>query len=230
MYIPPTVPRLKGGFTLLEVIAAMALITLVIGGVYGIADGAIRLGTSMSKARVAEMRISHFVSQWRDYLENMPPNVRLTAGLGKVARGAAGSLLIEGGSVPFAWSRQVRLADAVEFSVTKGKQPKSFCFVVRHLKKLERPTALESYSMIAELPLLEDLKAFQVQFYDANDKRWFADWDPQKRGYPPLFVKLNFAFLDDPREHEFTFWLANDLTAPVASSDQATPPPAVPKA
>lgn len=216
MYIHPTVRsvavRTAGqGFTLLEVIAALALISLVIGGVYGVADGALKVGTSMNKARIGEMRVSNFVHQWRDYLESVPPTIRLTSGLEKVRRGAAGNLLIEGGQVPFAWTPAVRLADAVEFAAVKGTEPKSLTLMVRHLKKLEKPTAMEDYELIAELPLLTGLREFKTQFYEPEDKRWYSSWDPRKRTKPPLFMKLEFSFLTDPRAHEFTFWIANDL-------------------
>ncbi|HRJ08713.1 MAG TPA: prepilin-type N-terminal cleavage/methylation domain-containing protein [Prosthecobacter sp.] len=199
------------GFTLLEVIMALGLITLILGGVYGIADGSLRLGASMSRARLMETRVSHFTMTWRDYLENLPPGIRLSAGLEKGARGSAGALLIEAGPAPFAWSQALALADAVEFAVVRGDREKSLTLLVRHLKRLEKPTPLENYQLMAELPLLQNLKTFRASYYDAGEKKWFASWDPDKRPAPPLFMRLNFAFLDDPREHELVFWIANDL-------------------
>lgn len=213
-------PGTAAGFTLLEVIAAMALIMVVIGGVYGVADGALKIGASMSKARVAEMRVSNFVNQWRDYLENVPPTIRLSSGLERAARGAAGTLLIEGGPAPFVWTREVRLADAVEFATVRGGDKKSFSLVVRHLKRLEKPTAMDAYEVVAELPILENLKEFRTQFYEPTEERWFGSWDPKKRPQPPLFMRLQFSFLNDPREHEFTFWIANDL-APLSEVPHA---------
>ncbi len=227
MFIHPSAPRRAAGFTLLEVIAAMALITLLIGGVYGIADGAIRLGTSMSRARLSETRLVNFTNAWRDYLETMPPGVRLSCGLEKATRGASGRLLIEGGSVPFAWTRQVRLADAVEFALVRGEEKGSLNLLVRHLKRLEKPTIMDAYEQICELPLLEGLKEFHWQFYDASEKRWYSSWDPDKHGGTPLFMRLRFQFLTEPREHEFTYWVANDLAAPAALTTAApgAPPP-----
>lgn len=221
MFTPPTARSLRArhqapqqGFTLLEVIAALALITLIIGGVYGVADGALKLGTSMNRARTVELRVSNFVHQWRDWLENVPPTVRLTSGLERARRGAAGTLLVEGGTAPFAWTSSVRLADAVELATVRGDEPKSLTLLVRHLKRLEKPTLLDTYEQIAELPLLTGLREFRTQFYSAPDKRWYSSWDPDKRGAPPLFMKLEFAFVNDPRLHEITFWIANDLAPP----------------
>jgi len=219
---PPVRSTVPQGFTLLEVIAALALISLIIGGVYGVADGALKLSTSMNKARIGEMRVSNFVNQWRDYLENVPPTIQLSSGLEKVTRGAAGKLLIEGSQVPFVWTPAVRLADAVEFATVKGDEKKSLTLMVRHLKRLEKPTALDDYEQIAELPILTGLKEFKTQFYDPDEKRWYSSWDPRKRPKPPLFMRLQFSFLTYPREHEFTFWIANDLQPLQASVSPQT--------
>lgn len=228
MCIRPKARSTAAGFTLLEVIIAMALITLLIGGVYGIANAAMRLGASMSKARLSETRLTNFTQAWRAYLESLPPGIRLTCGLQKVSRGAAGRLLIEGGEPPFAWTRAVRLADAVEFSVIKGAGPQSLALRVTHLKRLEKPTVMDAYEPIAELVLLEDLEEFRWEFYEAAKKRWFNSWDPEKHEAPPLFMRLHFRFLGSPHEHEHTFWIANDLTPPAPPA--AEPRPGAPAA
>ena len=200
-------------FTLIEVLLAMGVIGLLIGGVYGLANGAIQLGESMNQSRISETRLTNFTAAWRDYLENLPPGIRLSCGLEKAKRGAGGNLLVEGGQVPFVWTSRVRLADAVEFAVVRGKESGSLQLNVRHLKRLEKPNAFDAYSQIAELTLLDGLKEFRWEFYDTEKKRWFATWDADKRPAPPLYMKLHFQFLKDPREYEFTYWIANDLVA-----------------
>jgi prepilin-type N-terminal cleavage/methylation domain-containing protein len=219
MCIRPTA-RSKAAFTLLEVVLAMALIGLILGGVYGVANGTMQLGKSMSEARVAETRITNFVNQWRDYLETMPPGIQLTAGAEKVARGSSGNLFILGGHMPFVWDRRLKLADAVEFGLVRSAGAKDLSLVVRHLKKPLQARSPDQLDTLAELPILDGLKQMQWQFYEPVEKKWFTSWDPAKRPQPPLFMKLRFSFTADPREHEYTFWIANDL-----SQVTAPPPP-----
>ncbi len=221
MCIRPTV-RSKAAFTLLEVVMAMALIGFILSAVYGVANGAMQLGKSMSSARVAETRISNFVTQWRDYMETMDPGIQLTAGMEKVARGASGNLFIAGGHMPFAWERQLKLADAVEFGVVRNRETKDLSLVVRHFKLNPKSRKADEFNLIAELPILDGLKEMQWQFYEPEEKKWFTSWDPKKNPKPPLFMKLKFAFTADPREHEYTFWIANDLAQ--VSVPQALPP------
>lgn len=216
--------RRRDAFTLLEVILAMALIGMILGGVYGVANATLTLGKSMSDARVAEMRITNFLNQWRDYLETMPPDIQLTAGAEKVARGSSGNLFIVGGHMPFAWERRLRLADAVEFGLVRAKGTKDLSLVVRHLKRSAKARTPDDFDTLAELPILDGLKQMQWQFYEPVEKKWFTSWDPKKRPQPPLFMRLRFSFSADPREHEYTFWIANDLSQVSASQ----PAPAQP--
>lgn len=205
-----------GGFTLLEVLLALVLVGLVLSGVFGVADGAMQLGKSMNAARVSETRISNFVSQWRDYFETVPPGIVVAAGAEKAARGSSGNLFISGSQMPFVWDQRLKTADAVEFGVVRVRGEKTVNVVVRHLKRPANARNADQLDTIAELPILENLQKMQWQFYSPEDKRWFVDWDPKKREKPPLFIKLKFSFLNDPREHEYTFWVANDLSGQVA--------------
>jgi prepilin-type N-terminal cleavage/methylation domain-containing protein len=214
--VPIRFSTARGGFTLLEVIAGMALITLVIGGVYGIANGAIQLGTSMSEARIRENRITRFTAQWRDYLETLPPGTIWTAPIGSAGGGSSGKLLIEGGSSPFAWQKAVRLADAVEFRIDQSDRTDDLALFIRHLKRPERANLSDDYETMAEIALLENIEQMQWQFYDPDEDNegWFSTWDPEKRPRPPLFMRLKLTFTNDPSVHEFTFWIANDLQSP----------------
>ena len=222
MFIHPTAPTdarsrrvlrvavhrsLRSGFTLLEVIAALALIVFLIGGVYAVGGGAVTLGSSINRSRVFETRINSFVSIWREYLESLPSGIRFSAKDKK--------LLIENGPVPFAWTGAVRRADAVSFSFERREEGKSF--VVRHLKRPLKPTQPDEYKLISELPILEGLSSCDWEFYEPIKKEWSSTWDAKKRPQPPLFMRLNFAFEGDPRRFGFTFWVANDLApAPAA--------------
>lgn len=214
------------GFTLLELLLAIVLSGLLISAVFGVTDGATQLGKSMSTTRVSETRISNFVMEWRDFFENVPPGTALSCGVGRAARGTSGRLLITGSQMPFCWDSRLKHADAVEFGSVRAEGSKTFDLVVRHLKHPERARDPQELEVVAELPLLEKLTRMQWKFYDAGEKKWFADWDPKKRHAPPLFIRLHFAFQNDPRDHEYTFWIANDLQPQRTAANVPTAAPA----
>ncbi|MEZ5387775.1 MAG: prepilin-type N-terminal cleavage/methylation domain-containing protein [Prosthecobacter sp.] len=220
MSIHPTARSKVSGFTLLEVLLALVLVGLVLSGVLGVADGAMQLGKSMNAARVGETRISNFVTHWRDYFESMPPGVQFSAGLEKAARGSSGNLFILGGQMPFVWDQRLKTAEAVEFGLVRERGQKTLNLVVRHLKRPKNARDPNQFDTIAELPILENLTQMQWLFYSPEDKDWYVNWDPKKRPAPPLFIKLKFGFLNDTREHEYTFWVANDLNGRIAAAPQ----------
>jgi hypothetical protein len=200
----------------------MALMMTIIGGVYGIASGALHLGKSMAGSRLHETRLMNFVCAWREYLESLPPNTRITVGEKPSRKFGRGSLLFENGSVPFAWTRDVRLAPAVEFKVARSKEDRNAStLMVRHLRKPERATSPDDYEVIAELPLIEGLREFTWQFYDAEKKKWVTLWEDKPA--PPLYMRLRLAFAYEPRDkaYEYVFWFSggnqiNEAGAPVA--------------
>ena len=226
----------NAGFTLIEVIAAMAIMMTVIGGVYGIASGAMRLGKTMSENRIHETRISNFVTSWREYLETLPPNTVLTVGEKPSRKFGRGSILIENGTVPFAWSREVRLCPAVEFKVVRSKEDRNASdLLVRHLDKPKRATSPDDYEVVAELPVLQGLRDFYWEFYDPEKKKWIVKWED--RPTPPLFMRLRFSFTNEPRDkaYEYVFWFSggnriNEIGAPAtgAPNGGALPAPIPP--
>lgn len=221
MFTRLTVPRSNAGFTLIEIIAAMAIMMTVIGGVYGVANGALSLGKTMSETRIHETRLMNFVSTWREYLETLPPNTRITVGEKPSRKFGRGSLLIENGTVPFAWTRDVKLCPAVEFKLVRSTQQKDASdLFVRHLRKPERANSLDEYEVLAELPLLEGLREFTWEFYEVEKKRWVTLWED--RSSPPLFMRLRFSFAHEPRDtrYEYAFWISGGDGAAVAVSQQ----------
>lgn len=205
----------------------MALIVFLIGGVYAVGSGSVALGASMNRARIFETRVSSFTSVWREYLETLPPNIGFSVKDKK--------LLIENGTVPFAWTRAVRRADAVQFSLDHTPGEEGSTFMVRHLKRPKKAKAPGEYDLMAELPLLEGVRALDWTFYEPQSKKWLGQWDPKKFPQPPLFMRLHFAFVGDPREFEYTFWVANDFITPQnpgqpAPAQPGQPAPAAPPA
>ena len=218
----------------------MALICFVVGGVYGVANGALAVGKAMSDRRLHETRISNFVSAWREYLETLPPETRITVGEKPSRKFGKGSLLFENGTVPFAWTRAVKLCPAVEFKMVRSSTtPRSSDLMVIHLMKPERATSPDEYEPLAKMPLLEGLSEFTWQFYDTEKKKWVVLWEDKP--HPPLFMKLRFGFVNDPRTYEYTFWFSagnqvNDALppgtqppgTPLASGEQPAPQAAMP--
>ena len=126
------------------------------------------------------------------------------------------------------------LPPAVEFKVARSKTDRNASdLLVRHLRKPERSTSPDDYEVIADLPLIEGLREFTWQFYDAEKKKWVILWEDKPS--PPLFMRLRFSFIHEPREkaYEYVFWFSggnqiNEAGAPAANPQQGQLPGAQP--
>jgi prepilin-type N-terminal cleavage/methylation domain-containing protein len=198
----------RHGFTLIEVVMALALITFLIGGVFGIADSALRLGSSMSQSRIEEARIMHFTAQLRVFWETLSPQARMETDGSNILR-------IATEYPPFVWNRRAWMAEAVEF------ERKNNALIVRHLRHPNSQP--QGWETISELNLLDDLQSFNWDFYLAQEDQWVGEL--RENAAKPLFVRLRYQFRNLPQPSEDTFWVANDLVLSGANPPPPLPPP-----
>ena len=219
---PKNKQRLKAAFSLLEVLVAMALIMMVIGGVFAIADGALSLGAAMNAASLREMRVAAFEDQLRTFLANVNAKTRFeTAGSGEEK-----TLLIKHGGAPFAWQRSSQLADMVAFTLD-AEDRKNAVLLVQHFKlpKSELKTSDEP-KRLSSVDLLDGIRLWNWELYHEKEKVWKTSWsfkDPA-----PLFVRLTFGLNSDSRDFTYTFWVSKDGIAGGAEGTPPAPNPAVP--
>ncbi|NNE92283.1 MAG: prepilin-type N-terminal cleavage/methylation domain-containing protein [Verrucomicrobiales bacterium] len=96
--------RQASGFTLLEVVAGLAIVGLLLGGVYGVANGALQLGKQSGDSRKQEVRATNFSKFLRSGFSRLGPE----AGIELTAEG----LVISGGPVPFPVGPHTATADS----------------------------------------------------------------------------------------------------------------------
>ena len=193
------------GFTLLEVVCALAIIIFLIGGVYGIAEASTRLGATMGRTRITETRVTNLLNHWRDHLETLPRGAMLTAD--------ATTLQLTGGGAPFAWRRELLGCDATRL-VLQGDT-----LQVSHL----RSDGAQGFTAEAEMPLLSGLRECRWEFFDSTNKSWAAVW-AEDRASLPMLMRWRFAFAAEPAVHEHTFWLSGVAAAPGTETSAPTPP------
>ena len=186
--------RNASAFTLIEVMAGMALLVCLIGSVYGIADGTLRLGTSLSTARVSDARVNHLFNQWRAGMENLGAGAKLTA----LNNGERQEILVEDARPLFAWNRAGRTAAATRLIYSES----SAALTVQHLKRNERG-ASDDYLTVGELPLVEGVSRCTWEFYDAETKEWQDHWIIEER--LPALMKVRCVFSGEPFPAEATF-------------------------
>jgi prepilin-type N-terminal cleavage/methylation domain-containing protein len=117
--------RRNAGFTLLEVIVALALMTFVVGGICAIANGAVQLGSSLAVARLREARINAVVGALRVFFETLPMDAELSLD-------NAGALVVEDAGSPFGWNSKMENCPLLKFLIVPGEKPNISVLVARH--------------------------------------------------------------------------------------------------
>lgn len=214
------VPRARQrGFTLLEVVLGMAIIGLIVSGIYAVAVGTVKLSNAVADSQNEEIRLHNFLRLLRRNFERFPGNAGITM------------MPVNGNST----------SDFTEFDVVFYNYPLAFYWpsvpagsarVVLMAKRSSRgpldvgllyldEEAPEDYRSAMGgitqlpglwLPLLSDVERFRWTFFDetlGDSGEWLEVWeDPQRR---PGIVRLELRFLGQGLDEmvESIFWIPN---------------------
>ncbi len=182
-------PRRNDAFTLIEVIAAMAIILLLVGGIYSIANGALLLSRNSAEARLADLRVSNLLELWRRQFENLPAKARLSTEPGE--QGAW--LKLDGTTGQLAWTTALADADAMTFGISSGRQ-----LVLEQWRKSQR---------LATVVLLPEIEACRWDFFDPVEGKWIEGGWPHTARRPQL-AAVTFQLSRDPGPQRHVFRIA----------------------
>ena len=199
-------PR-RRGFTLLEVVLGLGLISLLIGGIYAIATASLQMSNSVVENQGREMHLHSFIQVLRRNIEGLPGNGKLSMeppeGLGGYYES---ELVLRDYPLAFSWASVA--AGSTKVILTTEKAPLGgHQFRVRYLNE-EEAEAHDSGSLGRDegidLVLIDGIRAVQWLFYNQQTDEWEEDWvRPNQR---PSMVELQIAFYDDSAPIRTVFW------------------------
>ncbi|CAN5248463.1 hypothetical protein BH23VER1_BH23VER1_32250 [soil metagenome] len=199
--------RKPGAFTLIEVVIAMSLIALLVGGIYAVAQGAFRVSNEVVRAQQRSMLVHSFVELCRRNFEAMPGNGQVEL----VSEGGAGQFLTQliftDYPMAFTWSG-VAAGSAEVIMLTEPESRGSLRVKLQYLDPEEaekRRAALAPGDLGTSLELLSGVRVLQWRFYDPRTEEWETEWvDASRR---PTLVELNLEFYDASDPVRAVFWI-----------------------
>jgi prepilin-type N-terminal cleavage/methylation domain-containing protein len=183
--------RRNAGFTLLEVIVALALMTFVVGGICAIANGAVQLGSSLAVARLREARVNAVVGALRVFFETLPMDAELS--LDK-----EGSLVVGDAGSPFGWNSKMESCRLLKILIVPGEKPNISVLVARH----QWLDGGDSVDVILFPMIRESLWSFS----GGRGQAWQSVLDSSDAR--PRIIKWRYAQPDLPGVQEVVFRLA----------------------
>lgn len=200
------------GFTLLEVVLSVFLLTVIIGMVFGISRSSLMLGKSIVDSQNEEMERQAFFELLGQRFSALPGNTRFDLKVEGAGAHYLSDLTLQNVPMSFTWGGQERIAKAVQISTVK-KRSAYLDIVLRYYENeiLEGAESLFGSSSalskepFAEIVLLEDVAYFEWRLLDGRIMEWQDDWDIQ--GRLPLQIELTMAIGAKGEEMRHVFWL-----------------------
>lgn len=210
MKIPPANTR-PSGFTLLELVIAMGLLTIIVGMVFGIARTSLALGNTIVATQNEEMEHQAFIDLLSQRFSALPGNTRLDLKVEDSGAHYLSDLTLQNVPLSFTWGGEERIAKAVQLSTVRRRSG-YLDIVLRYFENeiLEGSESSFGSTAIAEEPfaeivLLTDVAYFEWRVLDGQSLEWQYDWEIQ--GRLPLQLELVMAFGAKGEEIRQVFWL-----------------------
>jgi hypothetical protein len=208
----------REGFTLIEVVCALALMIFLFGGLYGIANGALTLCRSSNDARTAELRLNNLDSLLRNTFEDLPRSASFELSVG--GSEAAGALTIYDAPGILGWRRDVAVGSRVALRTESDPMKQgSSRLLIEHWTDSGAGTARP----LGELTILSGLPSARWRLLHPETGQWEDLWFPQQGR--PLMAEFTFQLSDVSTPERMVFWIP-PFIAPQES--QLAAPPAQP--
>jgi type II secretory pathway pseudopilin PulG len=199
------------GFTLLELVIAMGLLTIIVGMVFGIARTSLALGNTIIETQNEEMERQAFMDLLGQRFSSLPGNARLDLKSQDSGGRYLSDLTLQNVPLSFTWGGEERIAKAVQLSTVRRRSG-YIDIVLRYYENeiLEGAESTFGQSALdkkpfAEIVLLTDIAYFEWRALDGQSLEWQYDWEIQ--GRLPLQLELVMAIGAKGEEIRQVFWL-----------------------
>lgn len=192
--------RGRAGFTMLELVISVGLLSLLIGGVFLMAKNTIGLGNAVVVKQSSVSEQTAFLDLLGDQFASLPGNARLELVAEDSGAQYLSDLTIQNVPMTFNWGGMERVAKAVQLSTVRRRD--GFLDIV--LRYFEEEVLEETSEVgdevanrfgnvepFAEVVLMEDVYIFEWRVLDGRTMEWSYDWDLV--GRLPLQMELLFA-------------------------------------
>ena len=204
-----TSPR-HAGFSLLELVIAMGILTIVVGMVFGIARTSLALGNTIVETQNEEMAHQAFFDLLGRHFSSLPGNTRLDLKVEDSGSHYISDLTLQNVPLSFTWGGEERIAKAVQLSTVKRRSG-YLDIVLRYFENEILEGSESSFGSVtdtepfAEIVLLEDVAYFEWRVLDGRSLEWQYDWEIPNR--LPLQLELVMAIGAKGEEIRQVFWL-----------------------
>lgn len=204
--------RRNRGFTLLELVLAIALMVILVGMIFGTAHTSLALGNTIVKTQNEEMLHQAFFEFLGRRLGSLPGNARFDLKVPENTTPYISDITLQNIPLSFSWGGASSTAQAIQLSTVKRRTTGYLDIVLKYYEEeiLEDPSnpapkSAQAKKPIAEIVLLTDVRYFEWRVLDGRTMNWQYDWD--QIGRLPLQLELIMAIGARGEEIRQIFWV-----------------------
>jgi len=202
------------GFTLIEVVLALAITGMLLAGVFAVAQAATSMADEVASSQERAMVGHSFTGLLRRTFEQVPGNANVELKLNGTAAGGSvqSDIVFRDYPLAFSWAGVEAGAKTVIFRTqpdTRGSLAARVLYLNEDQAEAYDNNRFQEDDTVVGLTLVDGLRFCQWYFWDERTEEWVEEWDPQRyANRRPSLVNLylKFASTDSVGEN-VTFWI-----------------------
>jgi prepilin-type N-terminal cleavage/methylation domain-containing protein len=207
-------PAASSGFTLIEVVLALAITGMLLAGVFAVAQSATSMADEVATSQERAMVGHSFTGLLRRTFEQVPGNAKVELKL--TSGGSSGAVqsdvVFRDYPLAFAWAGVEAGAKTVIFRTqpdARGTLAARVLYLTEEQAEAYDDNRLRDDESVVGLTLVDGVRFCQWYFWDDRTEEWVEEWDPQKyANRRPTLVNLYLKFSSaDSVGENITFWI-----------------------
>ncbi len=187
----------KSGFTLIEMLLAIAIFILLVGAVYTVVSVALSASANLGDQQMEARRIGAFQDFLRRGFVNLPAEAEIS--LRARSRGALGKgmeLLIRPAAGAFEVGPSSGQGSGVVLGTMADKKGNTQFSIARFPARLDQDALTQYLDNALWVPVLDKIDSLRWRFWDKNLNQFVETWD--KGQEHPEMIELTFAIVGEP--------------------------------
>lgn len=203
---PASTPR---AFTIIEVVVGLALMAMLIGGIFSVQRGAMTVSREVVERETQTLKVHSFCELLRRNFEQVPGNAKVNLQFW----GGAGSDLTEVAftdyPLAFSWPGVKAGAKTVLFrterSVGLGLQA-AILYLDEEQAAAWTKGQFDENKILGRLTIMDGIAALGWRFFNETTQEWDIEW-PTTNTRRPSFVEMTLRFMDGDDPVVLVFWI-----------------------
>ncbi len=194
------------GFTLFEVMVAIMLLVLLVGGMFAVIHASMQAAATLSEAQGRGRETSALMELLRKTFRTLPAPSSVETRVRTLDGDSYGEIVFHGAPNAFSWGDVSTSLDEAVLTVKPQAGGRLSLVLARasprdQLSGVAQTSTDEGRSVV----LVADLKEVSWRFYDQRTGAWQLDW--KNREIRPLLVELTLVPAGDSKPVKAVFWI-----------------------